>query len=125
VKKGTWIFVLVILALLAVMAYGGKKILDETVVVPKNGNVYNYELLDPETNEKIDDIQLRYTGSAVDAESSEDASWVSSVQRSNKLWVNDDYHCILHWTRDTNDSVFIKVELREGPAMMFRLLNND
>ena len=59
-KKGTMIFALVIIALLAVIAYGGKKILDETIVVPKNGNVYNHKLLNPETGEEIDQLKGMY-----------------------------------------------------------------
>ena len=50
---------------------------------------------------------------------------ISRVSRTSKLWVNDDWHVQATWLGESAEYVRVRIELREGPAMMFRLLRNE
>lgn len=117
-----WVLAATVIAVLMVGL--GDTVSEESVAVPKSGEIQTYQLVDPGGG-LVDTLQLRWTGDAVDVESSNDASWVSPSQRSNKLYVDSDWHARLTWVEEDPYHAYIEVELVEGPALLWRLMPDE
>jgi len=116
-----FLYILVMLGILGIVVYAGWTVADETVIVPKDGTAYSHELLDPDSGEVIDTLSLRYVGQNVVVSSTDYDASIGDVGVTVPLWVSDDWHCVVKWLTETDSHALVRIELRTGPGMMWRL----